>query len=159
MAGKKKIIGIICATCIASIFLFKNYYPQFNLSINKFMKVRAADENLNDDKPSDGSHNSNKNKETDDKDTAVSDDDKGMDTDNDFQDSSEVEEKNNKNIHKGNGDQSKIDDNKNKTPTKEFRAAWISTVYNLDWPSKKGLNQSQQKQEFIYLLDKLKKAD
>ena len=28
----------------------------------------------------------------------------------------------------------------------------------MDWPSKKGLNQSQQKQEFIYLLDKLKKA-
>ncbi|HZJ76571.1 MAG TPA: family 10 glycosylhydrolase, partial [Oscillospiraceae bacterium] len=34
----------------------------------------------------------------------------------------------------------------------------ISTVYNLDWPSKKGLSQLQQKQEFIYLLDKLKKT-
>lgn len=40
----------------------------------------------------------------------------------------------------------------------EFRAAWVSTVYNLDWPSKKGLSQAKQKQEFIFLLDELKKA-
>lgn len=41
---------------------------------------------------------------------------------------------------------------------REFRAAWISTVYNLDWPSQKGLKEREQKQEFIYLLDGLKEA-
>lgn len=49
-------------------------------------------------------------------------------------------------------------EDKTENPTKEFRAAWISTIYNLDWPSKKGLSQAQQKQEFIHLLDGLKKA-
>lgn len=39
---------------------------------------------------------------------------------------------------------------------KEFRAAWISTVYNLDWPSKKGLTKEVQQEEFITLLDELK---
>ncbi len=37
----------------------------------------------------------------------------------------------------------------------EMRAAWISTVYNMDWPSTKN-NQSKQKQEYIALIDKLK---
>lgn len=37
---------------------------------------------------------------------------------------------------------------------KEMRAAWISTVYNIDWPSTKN-NESKQKQEYINLLDKL----
>ncbi len=35
----------------------------------------------------------------------------------------------------------------------EFRAAWIATVENIDWPSKKGLPVEIQKQEFISLLD------
>lgn len=39
---------------------------------------------------------------------------------------------------------------------REFRGAWISTVYNLDWPSKAGLTVEQQKQEMRVLLDKLK---
>lgn len=39
---------------------------------------------------------------------------------------------------------------------KEFRGAWISTVYNLDWPSKRGLGIEQQKQEYIHMLDQLK---
>lgn len=38
---------------------------------------------------------------------------------------------------------------------KEFRGAWISSVYNLDWPSTKGLGVSQQKAEYIALLDDL----
>lgn len=38
---------------------------------------------------------------------------------------------------------------------KEMRAAWISTVYNMDWPSSKN-NQTAQKREYIELLDKLK---
>ena len=40
----------------------------------------------------------------------------------------------------------------------EFRSTWISTVYNLDWPSKKGLSIEDQKQEFVSLLDGLQKA-
>lgn len=35
----------------------------------------------------------------------------------------------------------------------EFRAAWIATVDNIDWPSKKGLPVDVQKQEFIRILD------
>ena len=38
---------------------------------------------------------------------------------------------------------------------KEMRAAWISTVYNMDWPSSKN-NETAQKREYIELLDKLK---
>jgi len=41
-------------------------------------------------------------------------------------------------------------------PKYEFRAAWIATVANIDWPSKTGLSTKQQKQEFIELLDLLK---
>ncbi len=40
----------------------------------------------------------------------------------------------------------------------ELRATWISTVYNLDWPSKKGLAVEDQKSEFTALLDGLKSA-
>ncbi len=39
------------------------------------------------------------------------------------------------------------------SPQYEFRAVWIATVENIDWPSKKGLSVEQQKQEFIRLLD------
>ncbi len=40
--------------------------------------------------------------------------------------------------------------------TKEMRGAWISTVWNLDWPTVGSRNnQAQQKQEFVTLLDKL----
>jgi uncharacterized lipoprotein YddW (UPF0748 family) len=37
---------------------------------------------------------------------------------------------------------------------REFRAAWIATVTNLDWPSRPGLSTRQQKQEMIALLDR-----
>lgn len=36
---------------------------------------------------------------------------------------------------------------------REFRAAWIATVGNIDWPSKRGLTSAQQQQEFIKYLD------
>jgi uncharacterized lipoprotein YddW (UPF0748 family) len=36
---------------------------------------------------------------------------------------------------------------------REFRAAWVATVANIDWPSKPGLSTDQQKQEMIDLLD------
>jgi uncharacterized lipoprotein YddW (UPF0748 family) len=39
-------------------------------------------------------------------------------------------------------------------PMREFRAAWIATVANLDWPSRPGLPVAQQKAELISLLDR-----
>ena len=36
-------------------------------------------------------------------------------------------------------------------PAREFRAAWVATVFNLDWPSKAGLPASQQKAEQIFV--------
>ncbi len=42
-------------------------------------------------------------------------------------------------------------------PKREFRAAWIATVTNLDWPSSNNLSTTQQKQELINLLDELQK--
>jgi uncharacterized lipoprotein YddW (UPF0748 family) len=42
------------------------------------------------------------------------------------------------------------------SPKREFRAAWIATVSNIDWPSKPGLTSMQQQEEFIKRLDQLK---
>lgn len=42
-------------------------------------------------------------------------------------------------------------------PKREFRAAWIATVANIDWPSAPGLSSDAQKAEFIRLLDMLKR--
>lgn len=39
--------------------------------------------------------------------------------------------------------------------TREFRAAWIATVYNIDWPSKKGLPAANQQAELRTMLDRL----
>jgi uncharacterized lipoprotein YddW (UPF0748 family) len=39
-------------------------------------------------------------------------------------------------------------------PKYEFRAVWIATVNNIDWPSNKNLSVDQQKQEFINMLDR-----
>src|SRR5690606_10551108 len=39
---------------------------------------------------------------------------------------------------------------------REFRAAWIATVANINWPSKNNLSTEQQKQAAIPLLDYLK---
>ncbi len=41
-------------------------------------------------------------------------------------------------------------------PIREFRAAWVATVANINWPSKPGLSVEVQKQEAIFLLDFLK---
>ncbi len=38
----------------------------------------------------------------------------------------------------------------------EFRAAWVATVHNIDWPSKRGLSASRQKAELIGILNKAK---
>ncbi|MBK7761800.1 MAG: family 10 glycosylhydrolase [Bacteroidetes bacterium] len=38
------------------------------------------------------------------------------------------------------------------TPKREFRAAWVATIGNIDWPSKQGLDAETQKAEFLTLL-------
>lgn len=39
---------------------------------------------------------------------------------------------------------------------REFRAAWVATVANIDWPSKKGLTTEQQRAEMITILERAK---
>lgn len=39
-------------------------------------------------------------------------------------------------------------------PLREFRAAWVATVANIDWPSKKGLSTAEQKTELLAILDR-----
>ncbi len=39
------------------------------------------------------------------------------------------------------------------SPKREFRAVWVATVNNIDWPSKPGLSTEQQKAEAIAILD------
>lgn len=39
--------------------------------------------------------------------------------------------------------------------TREFRAAWVAAVYNIDWPSSSRLGATQQKAEARAILDKL----
>src|SRR3954469_17760204 len=36
---------------------------------------------------------------------------------------------------------------------REFRAVWVATVGNMDWPSKPGLSTEQQQAELIAILD------
>jgi uncharacterized lipoprotein YddW (UPF0748 family) len=38
-------------------------------------------------------------------------------------------------------------------PKYEFRAVWVATVNNIDWPSKPGLTTDQQKKEVVDILD------
>lgn len=40
-------------------------------------------------------------------------------------------------------------------PKREFRGAWISTVYNLDWPSSQQVSAADQQAELITMLDDL----
>ncbi|WP_461082770.1 glycoside hydrolase family 10 protein [Spirosoma flavus] len=39
-------------------------------------------------------------------------------------------------------------------PKREFRAVWIATIDNLDWPTKKGLPVAQQQKELVDMFDK-----
>lgn len=41
-------------------------------------------------------------------------------------------------------------------PKREFRAVWVATIENIDWPSRKGLTSETQQQEFRTLLDRQK---
>lgn len=42
---------------------------------------------------------------------------------------------------------------------REFRAAWVVTVANINWPSKRNLSPEEQKSEALFLLDLLKSAN
>ncbi len=37
----------------------------------------------------------------------------------------------------------------------EFRAAWVTTIYNIDWPSRPGLSTAQQQAEMRAILDRM----
>ena len=39
-------------------------------------------------------------------------------------------------------------------PAREFRAVWLTSVYNLDWPSRPGLTKEEQQAELGAMLDK-----
>lgn len=39
-------------------------------------------------------------------------------------------------------------------PLREFRAVWIATVNNIDWPSQKNLSSAEQKAELLKILDR-----
>lgn len=39
-------------------------------------------------------------------------------------------------------------------PPREFRAAWVATVANIDWPSRRGLTTEAQQQELLAILDR-----
>lgn len=41
------------------------------------------------------------------------------------------------------------------TVTREFRAAWVASVYNIDWPSRKGLSAGAQQGELRAILDQM----
>lgn len=40
------------------------------------------------------------------------------------------------------------------SPKHEFRAVWVATVVNIDWPSKPGLSTKEQQNEIISIVDK-----
>ncbi|MEC9054559.1 MAG: family 10 glycosylhydrolase, partial [Verrucomicrobiota bacterium] len=41
------------------------------------------------------------------------------------------------------------------SPAREFRAAWVACIYNIDWPSSKGLSARKQQAELTRILDKM----
>lgn len=43
-----------------------------------------------------------------------------------------------------------------KSPKREFRAVWIASVGNINWPSKQGLTIEEQKKEYIDMLNEIK---
>ena len=38
---------------------------------------------------------------------------------------------------------------------REFRGTWVTTVWNIDWPSKRGLSVEEQKSELLRILDRI----
>ena len=43
-------------------------------------------------------------------------------------------------------------------PAREFRGVWVATVANIDWPSRKGLNVTQLRDEMNAMLDRVRDA-
>ncbi len=127
----KKVLGLMFVIGIISIVFLQNYYPINSIFLNKALEVEASNDNLNEEQTNDTLHNEENSDDTDDV--------KNSDSSEEDEEKLEVDD---------------IDNNINE----EFRAAWISTVYNLDWPSQKGLTSTEQKEEFIELLDGLKDA-
>ena len=41
------------------------------------------------------------------------------------------------------------------TAPREFRAVWVATLDNIDWPSRSGLSADQQRQEAVQILDRV----
>lgn len=155
MVNRRKVISIVCVICVALMFVLKVYYPQLKLLINKPTEIRAADEDSDTKEPG-KDYNPDDSTEDTEGDKLKPDNTEDETVDEQSGDSSGAKEENKDEHSEDKGEEGTGD--KTENPAKEFRAAWISTIYNLDWPSKKGLNQAQQKQEFIYLLDGLKKA-
>ncbi len=50
-----------------------------------------------------------------------------------------------------------IEEKKVEEKKSEFRAVWIATINNIDWPSKPNLSVAEQKTEFLKLLDTFQK--
>lgn len=44
-------------------------------------------------------------------------------------------------------------------PVREFRAVWVATVADIDWPLSSHHSTSQQKAEMVLLLDKLQQLN
>jgi len=44
-------------------------------------------------------------------------------------------------------------------PAREFRAAWVATVANIDWPSEPGLPSAEQKREITAILNRAQKLN
>ncbi|MBL8525909.1 MAG: family 10 glycosylhydrolase [Betaproteobacteria bacterium] len=42
---------------------------------------------------------------------------------------------------------------------REFRAAWVATVANIDWPSKRGLPVEQQKREIVQIVERARELN
>ncbi len=52
-----------------------------------------------------------------------------------------------------------IDPNLPPPTPREFRAAWVATVANIDWPSKNNLTVAQQKQEIIRIVERARELN
>ena len=53
----------------------------------------------------------------------------------------------------------KMDGDEPPPAPREFRAVWVATVGNIDWPSKPGLSTQQQKEEAIRILERSKEIN
>jgi len=59
-------------------------------------------------------------------------------------------------VQGGVGDANQVVDARDDIPEvpREFRAAWVATVANIDWPSAKNLSSKQQRKELLAILDR-----